>query len=99
MPKPKNSFAKMSLSIAHKTGVPARAVQDVLASYFNLLKQYVLEESLRVQAPKLGVFSKRRHKTKKIRSPKTGELIQTREITRIGFKAAALTRKAEPPHV
>lgn len=66
-------------------GVPKKTAQTMLTATFNVIAEQVLSgDSLTV--PGFGTFYRVQRKARRVRNPKTGEMMMLPERTAVGFR-------------
>ena len=81
-------------SISEKTGLNKTVVKKVIDEFLESLKQAFIEGK-RVELRNFGVFLVKRRKPKIGRNPKTGEIYNIPERTKIIFKQSKIFKKME----
>jgi len=81
-------------SISEKTGLNKTVVKKVIDEFLESLKQAFIEGK-RVELRNFGVFVVKRRKPKIGRNPKTGEIYNIPERTKIIFKQSKIFKKME----
>ncbi|MFM1774100.1 MAG: hypothetical protein RL124_872 [Acidobacteriota bacterium] len=88
------SLRELSDSLADELGAPKSATYDALKNVFENIAKGV-HKGDRVSIFGFGTFTLRQRKARVGRNPQTGEAIQIKASSSIGFKAAAAQKKGK----